>query len=141
MTIKAVHLGSCAESRENCTKVGLFAKLWQVKNFAHTLKGYFWIRPIRKPGFLPAAFSKKSMSLMQQNIQQYSFHLKKFCNIIIIKLLLSKEGYPMYKKTEFINGNEARLVIGSDAALPSGLRGRLLFAGTKVKCGKGECGA
>ena len=47
----------------------------------------------------------------------------------------------MLKKTVFVNGNETRLVVDPDATLASVLRERLLLTGTKVGCGKGECGA
>lgn len=47
----------------------------------------------------------------------------------------------MLKKTVNINGADTRLVVDPDATLASVLRDQLLLTGTKVGCGKGECGA
>lgn len=47
----------------------------------------------------------------------------------------------MLKKTVNINGADTRLVVDPEATLASVLRNQLLLTGTKVGCGKGECGA
>lgn len=47
----------------------------------------------------------------------------------------------MFKKTLFINGVEKRVVVDPEAALSSVLRNQLFLTGTKVGCGRGECGA
>lgn len=47
----------------------------------------------------------------------------------------------MLKKTVNINGVDTRLVADPEATLASVLRDQLLLTGTKVGCGKGECGA
>jgi aldehyde oxidoreductase len=47
----------------------------------------------------------------------------------------------MLKKTLFINGVERRVVVDPDAALANVLRNQMFLTGTKVGCGKGECGA
>lgn len=47
----------------------------------------------------------------------------------------------MLKKTLFINGIERRVVVDPEAALASVLRNQMFLTGTKVGCGKGECGA
>lgn len=47
----------------------------------------------------------------------------------------------MLKKTLFINGIEKRVVVDPEAALASVLRNQMFLTGTKVGCGKGECGA
>ena len=47
----------------------------------------------------------------------------------------------MLKKTLFINGVERRVVVDPEAALASVLRNQMFLTGTKVGCGKGECGA
>lgn len=47
----------------------------------------------------------------------------------------------MIKKTLYINGVEKHLEVDPDMTLANMLRGQLLLTGTKVACGKGECGA
>ena len=47
----------------------------------------------------------------------------------------------MLKKTLFINGEEKRVVADPEATLAEVLRKQFLLTGTKVGCGKGECGA
>ena len=47
----------------------------------------------------------------------------------------------MLKKTLFVNGVEKRVVVDPNATLADVLRKQLLLLGTKVGCGKGECGA
>jgi aldehyde oxidoreductase len=47
----------------------------------------------------------------------------------------------MLKKTLFINGVEKRVVVDPEVTLASVLRNQLFLTGTKVGCGKGECGA
>ncbi len=47
----------------------------------------------------------------------------------------------MLKKTLFVNGVEKRVVVDPEATLANVLRKQLLLLGTKVGCGKGECGA
>jgi len=46
----------------------------------------------------------------------------------------------MIKKTLYINGVEKRLEVDPEATLANVLRGQLLLTGTKIGCGKGECG-
>jgi Aerobic-type carbon monoxide dehydrogenase, large subunit CoxL/CutL homologs len=47
----------------------------------------------------------------------------------------------MLKKILFVNGVEKRVVVDPEATLADVLRKQLLLLGTKVGCGKGECGA
>lgn len=47
----------------------------------------------------------------------------------------------MLKKTLFINGVEKRVVVDPEVTLASVLRNQMFLTGTKVGCGKGECGA
>ncbi len=47
----------------------------------------------------------------------------------------------MITKTLLINGEKKRLEVDPKATLASVLRGQLLLTGTKVGCGRGECGA
>ncbi|WP_051280160.1 2Fe-2S iron-sulfur cluster-binding protein [Anaerovorax odorimutans] len=47
----------------------------------------------------------------------------------------------MLKKTLFINGVEKRVVVDPETTLASVLRNQMFLTGTKVGCGKGECGA
>jgi len=47
----------------------------------------------------------------------------------------------MLKKTLFINGNEKRVVAEPETTLANVLRNQMFLSGTKVGCGKGECGA
>jgi aldehyde oxidoreductase len=46
----------------------------------------------------------------------------------------------MLKKTLFINGSGQRVVADPEATLASVLRNQMFLTGTKVGCGKGECG-
>lgn len=47
----------------------------------------------------------------------------------------------MLKKTLKINGVSKTIITNSDTTLADVLRKQLLLTGTKVGCGKGECGA
>ncbi len=47
----------------------------------------------------------------------------------------------MLKKTLFINGAEKHVVVEPEVTLASVLRNQMFLTGTKVGCGKGECGA
>ncbi|HWQ77606.1 MAG TPA: 2Fe-2S iron-sulfur cluster-binding protein [Anaerovoracaceae bacterium] len=47
----------------------------------------------------------------------------------------------MLKKTLFINEIEKRVVVDPEVTLASVLRNQMFLTGTKVGCGKGECGA
>lgn len=47
----------------------------------------------------------------------------------------------MLKKTIFINGVEKHIVVDPEVTLASALRNQFALRGTKVGCGKGECGA
>ena len=47
----------------------------------------------------------------------------------------------MLKKTLFINGVEKRVVVDPEVTLARVLRNQMFLTGTKVGCGKGECGA
>lgn len=47
----------------------------------------------------------------------------------------------MLKKTLFINGSGQRVVADPEATLASVLRNQMFLTGTKIGCGKGECGA
>ena len=47
----------------------------------------------------------------------------------------------MISKTLWVNGVEKRLVVDPEASLANVLRKKLMLTGTKIGCGKGQCGA
>ena len=46
----------------------------------------------------------------------------------------------MIKKTIYVNGAEKHFEVDPDETLANVLRSQLLLTGTKIGCGKGECG-